>query len=132
MLAGPAISRLCSGGEGSRGRRFEGWTIGNSNIQFKCTTGYRVGPMDSVRIRTHLMSNPVRSSGYRSASRTIELTSSLPCKARRQNNYEIIEGTGHNLTGAKGFEPLNGWTKTSCLTTWRRPNVSTGPKPALL
>jgi hypothetical protein len=81
--------------------------------------------MDSVRIRTHLMSNPVRSSGYRSASRTIELPSSLPCKARRQNNYEIIEGTGHNLTGAKGFEPLNGWTKTSCLTTWRRPNVST-------
>jgi hypothetical protein len=29
------------------------------------------------------------------------------------------------ITGAKGFEPLNGWTKTSCLTTWRRPNVST-------
>ncbi len=85
--------------------------------------------MDSVRIRTHLMSNPVRSEGYRSASRTIELPSSLPCKARRQNNYEIIEATGHNLTGdltgAKGFEPLNGWTKTSCLTTWRRPKVST-------
>ncbi len=55
--------------------------------------------MDSVRIRTHLMSNPVRSEGYRSASRTIELPSSLPCQARRQNNYEIIEDTGHNLTG---------------------------------
>jgi hypothetical protein len=24
-------------------------------------------------------------------------------------------------TGAEGFEPPNGWTKTSCLTTWRRP-----------
>lgn len=31
----------------------------------------------------------------------------------------------YDLTGAKGFEPLNGWTKTSCLTTWRRPNVLT-------
>ena len=81
--------------------------------------------MDSVGIWTHLMSNPVISSGYRSARRTIELTSSIPCEARRPNNYEIIEGTGYNLTGAKGFEPLNGWTKTSCLTTWRRPNVST-------
>lgn len=30
-----------------------------------------------------------------------------------------------DLTGAKGFEPLNGWTKTSCLTTWRRPNALT-------
>ena len=81
--------------------------------------------MGSVRIRTHLISNRVSSEGYRTASRTIELPSSLPCKARRPNNYEIIEGTAHNLTGAKGFEPLNGWTKTSCLTTWRRPNVST-------
>lgn len=28
-------------------------------------------------------------------------------------------------TGAKGFEPLNAWTKTRCLTAWRRPiNVS--------
>ena len=45
------------------------------------------------------MSNPVRSQGYRSPSRMIELPSSLPCKAPRQNNYEIIEGTGHNLTG---------------------------------
>ena len=24
-------------------------------------------------------------------------------------------------TGAEGFEPPNGWTKTSCLTAWRRP-----------
>ncbi len=26
------------------------------------------------------------------------------------------------LTGALGFEPRNGETKTRCLTTWRRPN----------
>ena len=25
-------------------------------------------------------------------------------------------------SGAKGFEPLNGWTKTICLTAWLRPN----------
>jgi hypothetical protein len=25
------------------------------------------------------------------------------------------------LTGVQGFEPRNGWTKTSCLTTWRHP-----------
>ena len=57
--------------------------------------------MESVGIRTHLMSNPVRSSGYRSASRTIELPSSLPWKARRPKNYQIIEVTGHNLTGTQ-------------------------------
>ncbi len=26
------------------------------------------------------------------------------------------------LTGALGFEPRDGETKTRCLTTWRRPN----------
>ena len=26
------------------------------------------------------------------------------------------------LAGAEGFEPPNAWTKTMCLTTWRRPN----------
>lgn len=25
------------------------------------------------------------------------------------------------MAGAKGFEPLNAWTKTRCLTAWRRP-----------
>lgn len=29
------------------------------------------------------------------------------------------------LTGALGFEPRNGETKTRCLTTWRRPNEFT-------
>jgi hypothetical protein len=28
--------------------------------------------------------------------------------------------------GAKGFEPLNAWTKTRCLTAWRRPIASSG------
>ena len=27
------------------------------------------------------------------------------------------------LAGAEGFEPPNAWTKTMCLTTWRRPNI---------
>ena len=29
--------------------------------------------------------------------------------------------TKHLHTGAEGFEPPNAWTKTRCLTTWRRP-----------
>jgi hypothetical protein len=29
------------------------------------------------------------------------------------------------LTGALGFEPRDGETKTRCLTTWRRPNELT-------
>ena len=28
------------------------------------------------------------------------------------------------LAGAEGFEPPNARTKTWCLTTWRRPNIS--------
>ncbi len=28
------------------------------------------------------------------------------------------------LAGAEGFEPPNAWTKTMCLTTWPRPNIS--------
>ena len=27
------------------------------------------------------------------------------------------------ISGAKGFEPLNAWTKTRCLTAWLRPNI---------
>ena len=27
------------------------------------------------------------------------------------------------VDGVRGFEPLNDWTKTSCLTAWRYPNV---------
>lgn len=27
------------------------------------------------------------------------------------------------LAGEEGFEPSDGWTKTSCLTTWRLPNL---------
>lgn len=27
------------------------------------------------------------------------------------------------LAGAEGFEPPNGWTKTSCLAAWRRPTI---------
>ena len=27
------------------------------------------------------------------------------------------------MDGVRGFEPLNDWTKTSCLTAWRYPNV---------
>lgn len=26
------------------------------------------------------------------------------------------------MARAEGFEPPNAWTKTMCLTTWRRPN----------
>ena len=29
------------------------------------------------------------------------------------------------MDGVRGFEPLNDWTKTSCLTAWRYPNVFT-------
>ena len=31
-----------------------------------------------------------------------------------------------NLAGAEGFEPPNAWTKTMCLTTWRRPSSTGG------
>ena len=34
-------------------------------------------------------------------------------------NIEVL--TTCNLTGALGFEPRNGGTKTRCLTTWLRP-----------
>ncbi len=47
------------------------------------------------------------------------------CLCRRGFNRPFINNLKNYLTGAKGFEPLNGWTKTSCLTTWRRPNVLT-------
>ena len=30
---------------------------------------------------------------------------------------------GFFLAGVKGFEPLNGGTRTHCLTTWRHPNM---------
>ena len=28
-----------------------------------------------------------------------------------------------SVDGVRGFEPLDDWTKTSCLTAWRYPNV---------
>lgn len=27
------------------------------------------------------------------------------------------------LAGVEGFEPPNAWTRTTCLTTWRHPNI---------
>ena len=27
------------------------------------------------------------------------------------------------MAGTAGIEPANAWTKTMCLTTWRRPDV---------
>lgn len=30
--------------------------------------------------------------------------------------------TFKEVAGVKGFEPLNAWTKTRCLTAWRYPN----------
>ncbi len=28
------------------------------------------------------------------------------------------------MAGVGGFEPPHGWTKTSCLTAWRHPNLN--------
>ena len=55
----------------------------------------------------------------------------MPCppshRVRRKRHCRVPTylKSAISITGAKGFEPLNGWTKTSCLTTWRRPNVLT-------
>ena len=34
----------------------------------------------------------------------------------------LFRGIG-GLDGVEGFEPPNDWTKTSCLTAWRYPNL---------
>jgi hypothetical protein len=44
-------------------------------------------------------------------------------RAIHPQEYEYIEGGDFRvpLTGALGFEPRDGGTKTRCLTTWLRP-----------
>ena len=37
---------------------------------------------------------------------------------------EILKSANLEKSGAEGFEPPNAWTKTRCLTTWRRPITS--------
>lgn len=37
---------------------------------------------------------------------------------------EILKSANLKNSGAEGFEPPNAWTKTRCLTAWRRPNVT--------
>lgn len=36
------------------------------------------------------------------------------------------------MAGVKGFEPLNAWTKTRCLTAWRYPIASNETKSVII